>query len=108
MIHQLPRTPETPSLRVLGRGKVQTQAIEELEVLSPDNPWRANALILLNRLKAHLETNLNPNIVLPHQLLENPHHVGLRYRSTQPTGLSILLQCCVESPIPLWVGNFNS
>jgi len=33
-IHQLPNTPETLFLRVLGRGKVQRQAVEELEALA--------------------------------------------------------------------------
>lgn len=33
VIHQLPNTPETLFLRILGRGKVQRQAVEELENL---------------------------------------------------------------------------
>ncbi|MEB3339611.1 MAG: hypothetical protein VKJ25_02315, partial [Okeania sp.] len=33
VIHQLPKTPETMWLRILGRGKVQSQAIDELEGL---------------------------------------------------------------------------
>lgn len=61
VIHQLPRTPETLWLRVLGRGRVQEQAIDELEQLPPNNPFRANALILLNRLKADLQTTQNLN-----------------------------------------------
>lgn len=31
-IHQLPNTSETLFLRVLGRGKVQRQAVEDLEI----------------------------------------------------------------------------
>ena len=61
VIHKLPRNLDTLWLRVLGRGKVQAQAIDELEQLSPDNPFRANALILLNRLKADLESNQSTN-----------------------------------------------
>jgi hypothetical protein len=61
VIHRLPRSLDTLWLRVLGRGRVQQQAIDELAQLSPDNPFRSNALILLNRLKADLETNNNPN-----------------------------------------------
>ncbi|NES65165.1 MAG: flagellar assembly protein H, partial [Okeania sp. SIO2D1] len=30
-------------LRILGRGKVQSQAIDELEALPKDNPQRENA-----------------------------------------------------------------
>ena len=56
-IHQLPRTPDTLWLRVLGRGRVQQQAIAELEALPTDNPFRTNALTLLNRLKAELQAN---------------------------------------------------
>ncbi|WP_196521170.1 hypothetical protein [Nostoc sp. WHI] len=46
-IHQLPRTTETLWLRILGKGKVQQQAIDELEALSEDEPLRARALELL-------------------------------------------------------------
>ncbi|MCW6038212.1 hypothetical protein K4A83_18320 [Spirulina subsalsa FACHB-351] len=60
-IHQLPRTPETLWLRILGRGRVQTQAIQELEELSPENPFRGSTLMALNRLKAHLDEDVNPN-----------------------------------------------
>jgi hypothetical protein len=61
VIHRLPRSLDTLWLRVLGRGRVQQQAIDDLAQLPPDNPFRSNALILLNRLKADLETNTTPN-----------------------------------------------
>ena len=61
VIHQLPRTRETLWLRVLGRGQVQEQAFDELEQLPPGNPFRDNALMLLNRLKANLEMTPNLN-----------------------------------------------
>lgn len=61
VIHQLPRSLDTLWLRVLGRGKVQAQAIDELEQLPTENPYRKNALILLNRLKADLESNQSTN-----------------------------------------------
>ncbi|NER06313.1 MAG: hypothetical protein F6K17_28895 [Okeania sp. SIO3C4] len=38
VIHQLPKTPETLWLRILGREKVQSQAIDELKVLRKNNP----------------------------------------------------------------------
>jgi hypothetical protein len=47
VIHQLPRTRETLWLRILGKGTVQTQAINELTALPEDNPLRVNALELL-------------------------------------------------------------
>lgn len=58
-IHQLPRTPETLWLRLLGRGTVQKQAIDELEALPADNPTRAIALELLYNLQKNLEVTQN-------------------------------------------------
>ncbi len=54
-IHQLPRTPETLWLRVLGKGNVQKQAIAELKALPQDSPFRFNALELLYNLRTILE-----------------------------------------------------
>ncbi|MBE9207548.1 hypothetical protein IQ244_13645 [Nostoc sp. LEGE 06077] len=58
-IHQLPRIEETLWLRILGKGRVQQQAIDELEALSPENPLRAKAIDLLLSLKMTLELNQN-------------------------------------------------
>ncbi|HBL13039.1 MAG TPA: flagellar assembly protein H, partial [Cyanobacteria bacterium UBA11162] len=54
-IHQLPRTEETLWLRILGKGRVQKQAIEELTALPEDHPLRESALELLYSLQANLE-----------------------------------------------------
>lgn len=54
MIHQLPVTPDTLWLRLLGRGNVQLQAIQEVNKLPLDAPERANALELFSNLKATL------------------------------------------------------
>ncbi|MEQ9357320.1 hypothetical protein [Coleofasciculus chthonoplastes] len=40
VIHQLPRTPQTLWLRLLGKGRVQQQAIEEITALSEDSQRR--------------------------------------------------------------------
>jgi hypothetical protein len=56
VIHQLPRTPETLWLRVLGRGRVQQEAIDELEALSENNPFRQRALELLYTLQNNLKS----------------------------------------------------
>ncbi|MBE9230672.1 hypothetical protein IQ231_02940 [Cuspidothrix issatschenkoi LEGE 03284] len=53
-IHQLPSTPETVFLRVLGRGKVQTQAVEELEALAQNHPLLENVIKLVHDLIAIL------------------------------------------------------
>ncbi|MEH2161264.1 MAG: hypothetical protein V7K38_09485 [Nostoc sp.] len=53
-IHQLPSTPETLFLRILGRGKVQRQAVEELEALSDNSPFLTNIIQLVHDLIAVL------------------------------------------------------
>ncbi|MEQ9353951.1 hypothetical protein [Coleofasciculus chthonoplastes] len=40
VIHQLPRTPETLWLRLLGKGTIQQQAIEEITALPEDSQLR--------------------------------------------------------------------
>ncbi|MBS9395496.1 MAG: hypothetical protein HEQ29_21030 [Dolichospermum sp. LBC05a] len=54
VIHQLPTTPETLFLRVLGRGKVQRQAVEELEALSENSQFLTNIIQLVHDLIAVL------------------------------------------------------
>ncbi|TAE59330.1 MAG: hypothetical protein EAZ87_10150 [Nostocales cyanobacterium] len=53
-IHQLPNTPETLFLRILGKGKVQRQAVEELETLANNRPLFADVIKLVNDLIAVL------------------------------------------------------
>lgn len=60
-IHQLPKRPETLWLRVLGRGKVQEQAIDELEALPDNNPYKEIGLELLYNLRNNLEAEKQPN-----------------------------------------------
>ena len=62
VIHQLPATPETLWLRLLGRGRVQEQAIRELEELPKTNPWRANALKLVAQLLTILAMRQNREV----------------------------------------------
>ena len=56
-IHQLPRTPETLWLRLLGRGTVQEQAIIELQALEPNHPYRQATLELIFNLRENLKIN---------------------------------------------------
>jgi hypothetical protein len=62
VIHQLPKTPETIWLRILGKGRVQEQAIQEVAALPPQHPQRDNVLDLLGNLKVILEarTTIEP------------------------------------------------
>lgn len=54
VIHQLPRTSETLWLRLLGKGRVQQRAIDELAALPTDNLLRSNTLKLLYNLQLNL------------------------------------------------------
>ncbi|MCU0540571.1 MAG: flagellar assembly protein H [Oscillatoriaceae cyanobacterium Prado104] len=60
-IHQLPKVSDTLWLRVLGKGRVQQEAIAELTALPVDNPLRESALELLYALQANLQANLASN-----------------------------------------------
>lgn len=54
VVNQLLNTPETLFLRILGRGKVQRQAVEQLEALANNNPFLENVIKLVNDLIAIL------------------------------------------------------
>ncbi|MBE8991747.1 DUF4351 domain-containing protein [Nostoc sp. LEGE 12450] len=56
-IHQLPQTPETLWLRLLGRGSVQSQAIVELQALPLDHPYQKATLELVYNLRENLRVN---------------------------------------------------
>lgn len=56
-IHQLPQTPETLWLRLLGRGSVQSQAIIELQALPLDHPYQKATLELVYNLRENLKVN---------------------------------------------------
>ena len=58
-IHQLPQTPETLWLRILGRGSVQSQAIVELSNLPLNHPYRQATLELVYNLRQNLRINQN-------------------------------------------------
>jgi hypothetical protein len=66
VIHQLPRTPETLWLRILGKGNVQKQAVAELRELPSDNVFRLNALELsplyLQRLEEATQRGIEQGI----------------------------------------------
>jgi hypothetical protein len=56
-IHQLPKTPETLWLRVLGKGRVQREAISELRDLSDENQISSVVLELVYNLLTRLEAS---------------------------------------------------
>ncbi len=57
VIHQLPKEPQTLWLRILGRGKVQKRAIDELIALPADNPFKQATLESLYNLQQNLVAN---------------------------------------------------
>ncbi|ELS00106.1 DUF4351 domain-containing protein [Gloeocapsa sp. PCC 73106] len=57
VVHQLPVTPDTLWLRLLGRGKVQRQGIDELVNLPPEYPYKSGILEVLYTLQKNLEIN---------------------------------------------------
>jgi len=57
VIHQLPRTQETLWLRILGKARVQQQAIDELQALPSEHPLRFAVLELLRSLRTILEVS---------------------------------------------------
>jgi hypothetical protein len=61
VVHQLPPTQDTLWLRILGKGRVQEQAIDELEAFPATNPLRNTVLELLGSLKSILETSQDLN-----------------------------------------------
>jgi hypothetical protein len=56
-IHQLPQIPETLWLRLLGRGRVQEQAILELQALPLNHPYQQATLELVYNLRENLRIN---------------------------------------------------
>jgi hypothetical protein len=56
-IHQLPETPETLWLRLLGRGNKQEQAIVELQALPLNHPYQKATLELVYNLRENLRIN---------------------------------------------------
>jgi hypothetical protein len=55
VVHHLPQTPDTVWFRILGRGKVQQEAIDEIEALPANSPYRDETLKLFVKLKVTLE-----------------------------------------------------
>ncbi|MBD2694252.1 hypothetical protein [Anabaena catenula] len=55
-INQLPVTDETLLCRLLGRGKVQQEAVKELVALPPENPLRHNILELVFSWRVSVQT----------------------------------------------------
>ncbi len=55
VVHQLPETPDTLWLRIMGRDGIQARAAQEIAALPLDSTYRGEALQLLANLKIQLE-----------------------------------------------------
>jgi hypothetical protein len=55
VVHHLPKTPDTVWFRILGKGKVQQEAIDEIEALPANSSYRDETLKLFVKLKVNLE-----------------------------------------------------
>jgi hypothetical protein len=55
VVHQLPETPDTLWLRIMGRNGIQARAAQEIAALPLGSPYRGEALQLLANLKIQLE-----------------------------------------------------
>ncbi len=58
-IHELPITTDTLWIRLLGKGKVQAQAVAELMELPVDHPYRETTIAQLSILRVNLEIRQN-------------------------------------------------
>jgi predicted transposase/invertase (TIGR01784 family) len=58
-VHQLPVNIDTLWLRLMGRGKVQARAVQEVLALPEDYPYRLETLRHLTQLRLYLEMRQN-------------------------------------------------
>jgi hypothetical protein len=85
VVHQLPITPETVWFRILGRGKVQERAINEIAALSQNSAYRQKILELFASLKVNLEASTDRDLdemELLMSLTESPVFVDYMKRAT--------------------------
>ena len=64
VIHQIPKTLETPWLRLLGRDRVQADAIAELLALPMDHPYRVETMHHILVLQKNLRVRQNKNTAI--------------------------------------------
>ena len=64
VIHQIPKTLETPWLRLLGRDRVQADAIAELLALPMDHPYRVETMHHILVLQKNLRVRQNRNTAI--------------------------------------------
>jgi hypothetical protein len=85
VVHLLPITPETVWFRILGRGKVQERAINEIAALSQNSAYRQKILELFASLKVNLEASTDRDLdemELLMSLTESPVFVEYMERAT--------------------------
>jgi hypothetical protein len=109
VVHKLPKTPETVWFRILGRGKVQEEAINEIAALFQNSAYRQKILELFAGLKVNLEASTERDLEemeLLMSLTESPVFIEYMERATadalaqgMTTGVKTGYQSVVESMI---------
>ncbi|MGB8701661.1 MAG: hypothetical protein WCD18_19780 [Thermosynechococcaceae cyanobacterium] len=83
-LNQLPQTPDTLWLRLLGKGKTQKQAIEELMALSPDHSLRRRSIELLANWRITIEASDLTNVETQELFMQlSPAYLEWREKTRQ-------------------------
>ncbi len=110
-IHQLPLTTETLWIRLLGRGRVQDQALEELAKLPPAHPLCSNALQFLTNLRADLQAKKTLNTEEQSLIMKlSPLYVQWEQEATQrgmQQGVQQERRAMVESMLEVRFGTLD-
>ncbi len=93
VLHQLPANPETLWLRILGRGKIQKKAIDELEALPTSNPVRSMTLELLYNLQQNLEVSTEQDEESQELIMRlKPLYQQAREQAKEEGGAAVILR----------------
>ncbi len=82
VIHQLPRQPDTLWLRLMGRGRVQQQAVDDLLSLAPDDLMRENTLKTLSNCRIVIDTQQEDLAEEERELIMNLSPVFLEWEQS--------------------------
>jgi hypothetical protein len=99
---------------VLGRGKVQQEAIDEIAALPADSPYRSGVLALFSTLKVMLENRIDREVdetELLMKLIQSPLFVEYMERATNEArtkGLETGHQDVVENILTARFGTLDS
>ncbi len=97
VIHQLPRVPDSLWLRLLGRGRVQQQAIQELLTLPEEDPMRQNGVRALSNCRIMVDAQQEELAEAERELIMNLSPLFLDWEEkTRQRGIEIGEQRGIE------------